>query len=57
MPPLEQAVLDETIEQPHERDRLQLEHVGEIDLRQPLLLAQAKEYIHCARVVPRLLAR
>ena len=44
MPPLEQAVLDETIKQSHERYRLQLEHVSEIDLRQPLLLTQAEEY-------------
>ncbi len=44
VPPLEQAVLDETIEQPHKRDRLQFEHVGEIDLRQPLLIAQAKQH-------------
>ena len=38
VPPLEQAVFDQTIEQPHQRDRLQLEHVGEIDLRQAFLL-------------------
>ena len=36
VPPLEQAVLDQAIEQPHQRDRLQFEHVGQIDLRQAL---------------------
>src|SRR5689334_7587158 len=42
--PLEQAMFDEAIEQPHQRDRLQLEHIGEIDLRQALLLAQPKQH-------------
>ena len=30
--PFEQAMLDQTVEQPHQRDRLQFEHVGQIDL-------------------------
>src|SRR5262245_51075279 len=33
VPPFQQTVLDEAIEQPHQRDRLQFENVGEIDLR------------------------
>ena len=44
VPPLEQAMLDQPVEQPHQRDRLQFEHVGEIDLGQALLLAQAKQH-------------
>jgi hypothetical protein len=37
-------MFDQAIEQPHQRDRLQLEHVGEIDLRQAFLLTQAKQH-------------
>ena len=33
VPSLEKAVLDQTIEQAHQRDRLQLKHIGQIDLR------------------------
>jgi hypothetical protein len=44
MPALQQTVLDQTVEQPHQRDRLQLEHVCEIDLGQALLLAQPKKH-------------
>src|SRR5262249_376196 len=44
VPALEQAMLDEPVEQPHQRDRLQLQYVGEVDLRQTLLLAQAKQH-------------
>jgi len=43
-PTLEQAVLDQTIEQAHQRDRLQLELVGQIDLRQPLLRTQPEQH-------------
>src|SRR5579859_870105 len=42
--PLEQALLDQTIEQPHQRDRLQLEHLGKIDLREAFFLAQPKQH-------------
>src|SRR5258708_18881647 len=42
--PLEQTVLDQAIEQAHQRDRLQFKHVGQIDLRQSLLLPQSKQY-------------
>src|SRR5207248_6046979 len=35
--PLEQAVLDQTVEQPHQRDRLQFKHVSQIDLGQSFL--------------------
>ena len=40
----EQRLFDETIEQPYQRNRLQFEHVGEIDLRQPLLLPEPKQH-------------
>src|SRR5712692_10672622 len=39
-PPLEKTVLDQT----HQRDRLQLKHLGQIDLRQPFLLPQSKQH-------------
>ncbi|GCC42935.1 hypothetical protein chiPu_0027211, partial [Chiloscyllium punctatum] len=39
----EQAVLDQAVKQPHQRDRLQFEDVGEIDLGKPLLLAQPEQ--------------
>jgi hypothetical protein len=32
MPSLQKAMLDQTIEQAHQRDRLQLKYVGQIDL-------------------------
>ena len=32
VPALDQAVLDQPIEQTYQRDRLQLEHLGQIDL-------------------------
>src|SRR6266481_8417592 len=32
VPSLEKAVLNQTIEQAHQRDRLQFEHIGQIDL-------------------------
>jgi hypothetical protein len=41
VPPLQKAVLDQTIEQAHQRDRLEFKYVGQIDLRQPLLLPQS----------------
>src|SRR4051812_20270652 len=41
---LEQALLHQAVEQPHERDRLQFEYFSEIDLRQSLLRAQSKQY-------------
>ena len=44
VPALQQTVLDQTVEQPHQRDRLQFEHVGQIDLRQPLLLPQPEQH-------------
>src|SRR5882724_11398558 len=44
IPPFKKAVLDQTIEQAHQRDRLQFQHVGQIDLRQSLLLPQSKQY-------------
>src|ERR1700761_1673766 len=44
VPPLQQAALDQAIEQPHQRDRLQLQHVGEVDLGQALILTQPKQY-------------
>src|SRR6267143_5086138 len=40
----QQAVLDQTVEQTHQRDRLQFKHVGQIDLRQSLLLPQSKQH-------------
>src|SRR5450432_4186177 len=44
VPSLQQTVLDQPIEQPHQRDRLQLQNVSEVDLRQSLLLPQSKQY-------------
>ena len=44
VPPFEQTMLDQAVEQPHQRDRLQLEHVGEIDLGQALVLPQSKQH-------------
>ena len=44
VPALQKTVLDQTIEQAHQRDRLQFKHVGQIDLRQPLVLPQPEQY-------------
>ena len=44
MSPLQKAVLDQPIEQAHQRDRLQFKHVGQIDLRQSFLLPQSEQY-------------
>ena len=44
MPALEKPVLDQAIEQAHQRDRLQFEHIGQIDLRQSFLLPQSEQY-------------
>src|SRR6516165_11511270 len=44
VPTLQQTVLNQTVEQPYQRDRLQLEHVCEIDLGQALLLTQPKKH-------------
>ena len=44
VPPLQQAMLDQAIEQAHQRDRLQLQHIGKIDLRQSFLLPQSEQY-------------
>lgn len=44
VPPFEKAVLDQTIEQAHQRDRLQFQHIGQIDLGQSFLLPQSKQY-------------
>jgi hypothetical protein len=38
VPSLEKAVLDQTIKQAHQRDRLQFKHIGQIDLGQSFLL-------------------
>ena len=38
VPALQKSVLDQAIEQPHQRDRLQFQHFRQIDLRQALLL-------------------
>ena len=44
MPALQQAVLDQAIEQPHQRDRLQFKHIRQIDLRQPFLFPQPEQH-------------
>jgi DNA-binding MarR family transcriptional regulator len=44
VPSLEKTVLDQTIEQAHQRDRLQFKYIGEIDLRQSFLLPQSEQY-------------
>src|SRR5689334_18038228 len=43
-PTLQQSVFDQAIEQTHKRNRLQLQHIGKIDLRKPLLLPKAKQH-------------
>src|SRR5471030_73682 len=43
-PPLQEPMLDQAVEQANQRDRLQLEHVGEVDLRQSFLLPQSEQY-------------
>ena len=40
---LDKTMFDQPVEQAHQRDRLQFEHVGQIDLGQPLLLAQPEQ--------------
>src|ERR1700704_4549181 len=40
----QQSVFDQTIKQPHQRDRLQFENFGKIDLRQAFLLAKPKQH-------------
>ena len=42
--PLQQPVLDQAVEQADQRDRLQFQHVGQIDLRQSFLLPQSEQY-------------
>gem|GEM_PF-6662302 len=44
MSSLEQTMFDKTIEQSHQGDRLQLEHICEIDLRQSFLSPQSKQH-------------
>jgi len=44
VPALEKAVFDQSIEQAHQRDRLEFEHFGQIDLRQSFLLPQSEQY-------------
>src|SRR5262249_57106785 len=44
MPTLKQAMLDQAVEEAHQRDRLQLQHVSEIDLGQALVLAQPEQH-------------
>src|SRR6202165_2259979 len=44
VPPLEKTMLDQTIEQAHQRDRLQFKDIGQIDLRQSLLLPPSEQY-------------
>ena len=44
MSPLEQAMLHQSIEQAHQRDRLQFEDLGQIDLGQAFLLPQTKQH-------------
>jgi len=51
-------MFDETIEQPHQRNRLQFEHVRrDRPARAPPARANRNSTIHCARVVPRVFAR
>jgi hypothetical protein len=40
---LDKTMFDEPVEKAYQRDRLQFEHVGEIDLGQALLVAQSKQ--------------
>src|SRR3982074_2204680 len=42
VPPLEKSVLDQTIEQAYQGDRLQFQHVGQVDLRSYFLPPQAE---------------
>ncbi|CCE06680.1 hypothetical protein BRAS3843_1780051 [Bradyrhizobium sp. STM 3843] len=44
VPALEQALLNQPVQQPHQRDRLQFQHFREIDLRKSLLRAQPKQH-------------
>jgi hypothetical protein len=44
VPSLDKTVLDQTIEQAHQRDRLQFKYLSEIDLRQSFLLPQSEQY-------------
>jgi len=44
VPSLEKTVLDQSIEQAHQRDRLQFKHIRQIDLRQSFLLPQSEQY-------------
>ena len=57
VPALKQTVLDQTVKKTDQRDRLQFENVGEIDLGNPSCCRNRNSTIHCARVVPRPLAR
>jgi hypothetical protein len=43
MAALEKTVLDQPVEQAHQRDRLQFKHIRQINLGQSLLLAQSKQ--------------
>jgi DNA polymerase-1 len=42
--PAVRRFIDQTIEQAYQRDRLQLEHLGQIDLGQALLLPQTEQH-------------
>ena len=43
-PSLQEAVLDQAVEQADQRDRLQLKDVRQVDLRQSFLLPQSEQY-------------
>src|ERR1051325_11724154 len=43
-PPLDQAIVGEAVEQPRQRDRLQVEHLGELGLLEALEAVEPRQY-------------
>ena len=55
--PLDQAVVAQPVDQPRQRDRLDVEHFGEFRLLEALIALEPHSTAHCARVMPNWRAR